>query len=567
MPFPFRSFINSEGRIRTVLGYLALVLLPPLVMLIVVATKFQGLQAPEALDHAQLARHLAAGDGYTTSFVRPLSLLFRADIRDHPDLYNAPVHPLLLSWFYQLRRPSDRMTACVGLLLWLASIWLTFFVACIWWSEAEAAIATLFYGCSLTMVMATVDGLAEPMMAVWVTLAVFATVPLLGDEEQTSIPSWRLALIGALAGCAFLTEYALITVSIPLFVYVFAIHRRKWRVVGMFALGFLIPLLPWMWRNMQVTGAPFFSLYWYELMSGTGSYPGESVWRTLSPLPQPLVFPFQHPLQMAAKIATNFAQFRVGALSAIDPLVAFLFVASLVGISSTRRWRHVVIIVATGLLLCILGGCVLKPDVVILVAWLPVVAIVSAHQLVGWLQRRLGHVSFEGIRVSLPRSKMAVNRHEPPTRFALGRFALSAPWARLVVCLLAVAFTAYPLCYYIIRVRPDPTRRTSQTYRPLAFWLPPDAVVMTDQPAFVAWYSGHVAVLLCQREEEFNALEKALGPVDAVFVTQGLLQMTAAERGDWWSWVMAPRGVYDGLAPAERMPTGTMLRVRPKTVS
>src|SRR5580704_7309532 len=159
MPFPFRSFTHSEGRIRTVLGYLGLVLLPLLVMLIVVATKFQGLQAPEALDHAQLARHLAAGDGYTTSFVRPLSLFFRADIRHHPDLYNAPAHPLLLSWFYLLRRPSDRMTACVGLLLWLASIWLTYVVACIWWGEAEAAIATIFYGCSLTMVMATVDGL------------------------------------------------------------------------------------------------------------------------------------------------------------------------------------------------------------------------------------------------------------------------------------------------------------------------------------------------------------------------------------------------------------------------
>ena len=56
-------FVRSEGRIRTVLGYVALLALPPLLAVIVLASKFSGLQTPDAFDRAPLARHLAAGDG------------------------------------------------------------------------------------------------------------------------------------------------------------------------------------------------------------------------------------------------------------------------------------------------------------------------------------------------------------------------------------------------------------------------------------------------------------------------------------------------------------------------
>src|SRR5437867_3383622 len=92
---------GSEGKIRAGLGYLLLVLVPPLLLLVVMAAKFQGLQDFTALDHAQVARHLAAGDGFVTSLIRPLSVGFKGQLANHPDLYNAPGHPLLLSLFYR----------------------------------------------------------------------------------------------------------------------------------------------------------------------------------------------------------------------------------------------------------------------------------------------------------------------------------------------------------------------------------------------------------------------------------------------------------------------------------
>jgi hypothetical protein len=111
------------------------------------AAAFKNLSAPEAMDAAQLARNIADGQGYSTSFVRPLSmhLVFRsvtnrlADLQPdeqgrpthaptaeqsrlirlihleepHPDLANPPVYPLLLAGWLKLL-PFDYAAPATG---------------------------------------------------------------------------------------------------------------------------------------------------------------------------------------------------------------------------------------------------------------------------------------------------------------------------------------------------------------------------------------------------------------------------------------------------------------------
>ncbi|MFA6564439.1 MAG: hypothetical protein WCV00_21220 [Verrucomicrobiia bacterium] len=77
------------------------------------ATQFNGLRHSEAMDQAQVARNLACGDGFTTQFIRPLSiwrLVERSASRDamldrHPDIINPPAYPALLgALFYVVER-------------------------------------------------------------------------------------------------------------------------------------------------------------------------------------------------------------------------------------------------------------------------------------------------------------------------------------------------------------------------------------------------------------------------------------------------------------------------------
>ena len=68
--------------------------------------QFQNFSTPEAMDMAQLARNLAEGKGYTTQFIRPVSLYLIQKHQSgtnlplaspHPDLANPPAYPCVLA--------------------------------------------------------------------------------------------------------------------------------------------------------------------------------------------------------------------------------------------------------------------------------------------------------------------------------------------------------------------------------------------------------------------------------------------------------------------------------------
>ena len=73
---------------------------------------------PEAMDTAQLARNLAGGQGYTTQFIRPVSLYLLGQktgaaslTNAHPDLANAPAWPTLLAGAMRLALAGRRSAA------------------------------------------------------------------------------------------------------------------------------------------------------------------------------------------------------------------------------------------------------------------------------------------------------------------------------------------------------------------------------------------------------------------------------------------------------------------------
>ena len=131
---------------------------------------FRNMATQEAMDTAQLARNIAQGKGYTTLFIRPLSMYFvkqralangivpkpgevfdYAKIRGmHPDLANPPVYPVVLAGLMKVlpfhytasatkqlsrndatswRSQPDFLIALFNQLLFLGVIALVFFLA------------------------------------------------------------------------------------------------------------------------------------------------------------------------------------------------------------------------------------------------------------------------------------------------------------------------------------------------------------------------------------------------------------------------------------------------------
>jgi 4-amino-4-deoxy-L-arabinose transferase-like glycosyltransferase len=83
------------------------------------ALQFNGLRHAEAMDQAQVARNLACGEGFTTQFIRPLSLwrlMERSPSRNamldrHPDLMNPPAYPALLGTLFFIVEKGGLKTA------------------------------------------------------------------------------------------------------------------------------------------------------------------------------------------------------------------------------------------------------------------------------------------------------------------------------------------------------------------------------------------------------------------------------------------------------------------------
>lgn len=566
MPPTVFRYVRSEGRVRTLLGHIALLVGPAVIALLMLAAKWQGLQTPRAIDQAQLARHLAEGDGFTTSAILPASLAFHANPTNHPDLYNAPVSPVVLSVFFRIIHPSDRVVAAAGAALWMASIWLTYLVARAWCRPAAAGVAALLYGVSVSALNAALQGQPYVVASAFTLLAAWLALGHLPGHDAepgpAELPVRRAARCGVASALAFLSHYQLVVVPVVLGAFIALTQRQSRRNILAFAAGFVALVGPWFVRNL-VAGGPVFGLYWYETLAGTGDYAGDSVWRSLARPPNPVVFAVTNPLQMLRKIVVGFSQYRGAALDIVDPIVAFLVLAALFGAMLSRRWRWLAGLVAVGVAFTVLAGCVLRPEPLLLIAWVPVLAVVAGVQLTTWVDDHVRRFSFGELFEALPGAK-------PPSPAGPAGHAKSPPAPRyvptrvmrLLVYAGLVALLAYPLAYYLTRTTPATASRLRASFRPLEAWLPENALVMSDQPALVAWYAERNAIALLQREDDLAKLERAGAGIEAVLVTAGIQQTPPAERGDWWSWVAAARGVFRGLAVAPRSPPGTVLRMR-----
>lgn len=538
---------------RKVLGIAALGIVPGILALVALAAKFPGLQVVLALEHAQIARHVAAGDGLVTDSIRPVSLGVQHGLKHHPDLYHAPLHPLLLGAVFKVLHPSDRVDACFGLLLWIVSILLTFWLARSWFGTGVAVLATAFYGCNAIMLKGALFGLPYPLSAILVLLTTAMALRNPREPETPDAPEqgadFRVVGVGIMAALAAMSHYLLFFFAPAIGLRVVASRRRRDRALFLFLLGFLAMVLPWMIRNFRWGGSPLFSLYWFEALAGTESYPGDSVWRSLAAARTgPWEFVFVHPLQVAAKYLTGMMRFMQEGLSVTNPIVAFLATTALVG-SGKETWRGWRLALAGGVALSVGASCLFRAEPEILLAWTPLLSIVAAAQLLGWLSDRVEHLS---LRRTWSNLMFAALFREPDN----ARTALR--WAGAIA---TMAVVSVPLLHFLWVYRAEGRGTTLET-QAFARHVPTDATVITDQPARVAWAGRRRAVWLCLLETEWGQIEAGGDRIDASYITPAVATLEGAARAGWWEWIASPHGIYRDLAPIDATPLPGVLRLR-----
>jgi hypothetical protein len=510
------------------LGLLAIVALYSLL-------EYRNLSHPAAMDAAQVARQLARGDGFTTQFIRPLSIQLlerQAERRGgetsddpgrlrqpHPDLANPPLYPLFLAATFTLAPPSetipvarafsiyrpDRMIVWLNQLLVVVLVVLTYLLGLRLFDGLVGLLSALAVAGSVLHWRLAATGQATVLATVLVVTLTLC-LSLLDQRAREGDLSGgaftvRGGLIGLLAGLAGLTHYALLVLILPVLALLTpGLPGRRWS--GFFAavLAFFIVVGPWLARNHHLSGH-WFGTASAVLVSNDPELAGELLERSLE-----VGTGLTQPGQSVRRAASNLITVLQDRLPGIGGswVAAFFVVGLLFRFSSPGRniMRVFVLAVAALMILvqAVAGDSGQSPEAVMgrpdyLAVVGPLILVFGA----AFFSSLLEHVDWaiEGIRP-----------------LVLGMFTL-----------LALA----PIALVLLPPRPNP--RTYPPYYPpmlqsITAWIEPQEILMSDVPWAVAWYGDRRAVWLPRfatepgGREDFAAVHERRHPVAGLYLTQ-----------------------------------------------
>jgi len=536
---------------------------------------FRNMATQEAMDAAQVARNLSQGKGYTTLFLRPLSIYLvkkrnqhmqgmltpeqAADLAQikgmHPDLANPPVYPILLAGlmkvvrfdyllppkpmpFWSLngkfwRYKPDFLIALFNQAVFFAVIAATFLLARRLFDSAVAWLSGgLLLGSDLLWRF-SVSGLSTMLLLLIFMGLAWCLVFLEREAREPKRGALGImvlaALAGALLGLGGLTRYAFGWLIFPVLLFVILFGGRQRVLLALIAgATFAAVLAPWLARNYMVSGTPF-GTAGFSIMENTMLFPENRLQRSLDPdLSHLYLAPFW------TKLMTNARQILQGELPKLGGswITAFFLVGLLIGFRNpaVTRLRYFVL------------GCV------------PVLVIVQALGRTQ-LSEESPEINSENLLILLAPLALVygvslfyllleqVHLPFPQMRYlAIGIFS--------VVACLPMIFTFLPPKIIPVAYPPyyPPAIQT------IAGWLNEKELTMSDVPWAMAWYGQRQSVWLTLKctpdakdpntHEDFFAINDYQKPINLLYLTpqtmdsRFLTQWVKAGEQSWGSFIV-----------------------------
>jgi 4-amino-4-deoxy-L-arabinose transferase-like glycosyltransferase len=485
---------------------------------------FKNFQTAEAMDVAQVARNVSEGHGYSTLFIRPLSVhLLEKHQRDaklkepfdHPDLANPPVYPTLLAAAMKVlpfkfktattgfrTYQPERLIAIInqllffGLLLgifWLAKRLFDSVVA--WTSMAVLAGAEIFWRFS-------VSGLSTILLSLILIGVVVCLVLIEQRERRETLPSVRgtfaLAILaGCLIGLGALTRYSFGWLLLPVLLFLaLCIGRIRAQVCLAVAAACLVVMAPWLVRNYQVSGT-LFGTASYTVYEHTPPFPGQGrVERSLDPEQQIGRIGFA---DYARKLLLHVREIMQEDLPKLGgSWVSGFFLAALLIPFASPTLSRLRLFLAGSLMLFV------------------VVQAIGTSRLTG--QER--EMTSENLLVIF--APLVFIYGVALFFILLDQFTLPMQQLRYTIVGLFVTIVSAPLIFALLPPKTQPVAYPPY-YPPMiqesAGWLKEKEMMMSDVPWAVAWYGQRqCAALTLGPREEFLKLDD-LKPVKAIYLS------------------------------------------------
>jgi 4-amino-4-deoxy-L-arabinose transferase-like glycosyltransferase len=480
----------------------------------------------DALDYAQIARNLAQGKGFSTDFIKPLTLTRITTLDQHPDLIYPPLHTLVTSVFIRALGANKRAIALACGVPFLLTLLVTYLLGLRLFDKRVAVLGTALFGLYLGTLRYSISGLEVCLLGLWVT-GLFLVLYLLAGEHKR-VP-WLAASSGALLGLIYLTKEIWMVLLVPALLYLFFTveRRQRWLALGLALGAFALVILPWCIRVAHLTGNPFFTWRWYETEMETMTNPGNTLYRSYRPdVQSPLTFMIYHPAEVYDKLHDG-AMTLYGVLATLSGPFAlgFFVVAILVPLGNAAFERLRYLLYAAYVLL--FGAlCWVMPSPRMMYPLGPIIGLIAAALF---------------FRVLTPLSR----------RYAPQQQARALNWGLALFVLLQ----AMPLLGNLSQ-RSRPGAETSATRVEALCKQVADAtgegVIVADVPWYTAWYGQRTSIWLPRSWDDLERLQMDVGQIQYLLLTPTVANWESTERtGEWiklWSAAQTGRPVgYRGF--------------------
>ncbi|MBQ8516920.1 MAG: hypothetical protein IJ498_05000 [Akkermansia sp.] len=232
---------------------------------------FRGLDRPEAMDQAQIARQMARGEGMTTKNLAPYDVRVRSqesetglDFNDYQATAYGPIHPMILSaairatgyhHFNEKRMvpdqemvyDGDRVIASVSTVFFMLALVLSYILLRKLFDEVLAATVVLLMGFSQLLLDFAVSGLAQPMLMclfIGIAACVYAAIRADMHNKDRQVFIYNiLAFVLAVIMCHTSRISAWCMLGLIVFTALYFRPKGLYAIVGV-AMGIILVLIP-----------------------------------------------------------------------------------------------------------------------------------------------------------------------------------------------------------------------------------------------------------------------------------------------------------------------------------
>jgi len=248
-------------------------------------TLFRGLDSPQAMDQAQIAREIARGNGFTTKMIRPAAYSQAENAKKSvvsltkfEDTYHSPLNPLLtaailklvgavdgVKWHQmgenQLIFPLDRVIAAISTVFFLMAIGVNYLlISRVFDTKIAAVCAILMLFCESFWNYA-LSGLPQMLMLMLFSCAIYFVYRAIEAAAEGRVAMTPAMIAGVFFTLLALTHWMTVWIALGYIIFAAIAFRPRGIVAAAILVLLLIPATFVMMRNTGISGTPFGTAY------------------------------------------------------------------------------------------------------------------------------------------------------------------------------------------------------------------------------------------------------------------------------------------------------------------